>query len=153
MATFRDGIEAAAAVADAGGQPDLAARIRSIAEPTGQEVALAAAGSDDPFERWKAIYIRAGGFRNPKKLTGKGWDRARAKFKALLKGRKHDVEAILTGTEAYVRSGPKPEFVPAPEGFLNREQFLYDWSRGPNGRGPSPDDIENYFRAEIENGR
>lgn len=125
--TFQDGLEAAALAIEAtdGGLfgkellAELAARVRALAP--GEVVG----GLDAAFEDFKAAYkpLNAGGHgqRNH-------WGPAKKKFLQLVKVRKHDPGAIVSGTRNYAATRPDPNFVRAPEVFLNKEMFMTDYS-------------------------
>lgn len=132
--TFQDGIDAAARLMEAEGGlfgKDLAAKIRALQCSD----AVPVTDMEEAFARFKRAYMSVGGFRNPKSETAKaGWLPAEIKFKELIKKRKHDAMAIVTGTMAYAATRPDPQYVWAPEVFLNKEWFARDWSRQqPNG--------------------
>lgn len=154
--TFKDGIEVwlrdlgddsdQCWVPCAKGDPG-AVMFVSVAE---QSTALVINPITTAFVRFQEIYLQAGGGRQPKTVTAKGWDPARKVFERLIKKQKHDAEAIITGTAAYVATRPETRFVKAPEAFLNAEWFTKDWGRiseptAPRGsqRGaPSLFDVE-----------
>lgn len=156
MATFREGLEAAAKLIEGMAQGCLdqrvlADRIRAIQEPPA--VPAVVTDLEAAFRRFKLAYVQAGGFRNPKSIDAKGWGPAEKKFVSLVRRRKHDSEAIITGTLAYAATRPEANFVPAPEVFLNGEQFMRDWARARSVQRQRPvsyDDIENYFQNQID---
>lgn len=130
MATFRDGIEAAAKCIDAMAERKrtyvereewrgVADKLRSIEEPAEPLDAI-----EDGFQQFKSIWPK--GPRNH-------WTPAKRAFKAAVKTRKHAISAILTGTQAYVATQPEFQYIPAPTVFLNQDRFLTDYQ--PNGGG------------------
>lgn len=126
--TFQDGIEAAARLMEGEGGlfgKDLAAKIRALR--CGDAVPVT--DLEEAFRQFQRIYIGIGGFRNPKDASAKGWTAAKAKFFQLVRTRKHDAMAIITGTMAFAATRPDPQFVWAPEVFLNQEQFCKNWAR------------------------
>lgn len=131
--TFQDGIEAAARLMEAEGGlfgRDLAAKIRAL--QCGDAVPVT--DLEEAFRQFKRAYLSAGGFRNPKTEGAKGWDAAEAKFKQLVTKKKHSATAIVMGTQAFAASRPQPQYVRAPDVFLNKEEFCFDYSRAqPNG--------------------
>jgi hypothetical protein len=91
----------------------------------------------EAFEHFKLAFISAGGTRNPKSASAKGWRPAEVVFTRLVRKDKHDSQAIVTGTQAYAAymrrviaaDLAKVNYVPAPKPFLNGEQFMQDWGR------------------------
>lgn len=132
MATFRDGIEAAARLIESefGDQYEIETRarsIRAIQEPSEMMSAI-----EEAFERFKAVYLGIGGFRNPSSASSKGWGASQKAFERLVKKQKHHPDAIISGTAAYAATRPDIQFVKAPEAFLHAEWFTKDWSRARN---------------------
>lgn len=127
--TFRDGIEAAAKVIEAfdpgllGKETlaELAAAVRAV--PLGGEVV---GDLDAAFEEFKAIY-------KPLNAGGQGqrnhWAPAKRKFIQLVRIKRHNPAAIVSGTRAYADTRPDARYVPAPAVFLNKEMFTTDYSR------------------------
>lgn len=135
-ATFTDGTEAAAREieqSDAGlfGKPllkELAAKVRALQPPdSGGAIATISTGIDAVWETFKDVYTEAHGMRNH-------WAAGRKAFDTAIKKRRHDPQAIITGTMAFVASRPDPNFVPMPATFLNQDRFLTNYGP-PNGGG------------------
>ena len=132
MACFKDGLEAAAAVIEEqdsglfGAQwiKELAAAVRAIPVPAddGSGVMPTIDASFDDFkEVYRTLNAGGNGQRNH-------WGPAKRKFEQLVRVRKHDPQAIVTGTQNYAASRPDPQYVRAPEVFLNKEMFMTDYS-------------------------
>lgn len=166
MSDFKAGLEAAAQFvelmqAEHQRVPNLAAMIRSLAQDAGSvgtSVAVIGAGgevtrvpvesmlvpasaADEAFAQFRAAY-KPLGFRN-------NWVAARKKFDILVKKEKIDPAVIVAGAIAYAQTRPEKQFVPAPEVFLNKRQFAYDWANSGARRNPSPNDIETYLQGRV----
>ncbi len=111
-----------------------------------QSQAVALSPITEAFEQFKLAFISAGGTRNPKSASAKGWRPAEVVFTRLVRKDKHDPQAIITGTQAYAAymrrviaaDSSKVNYVPAPKPFLNGEQFMQDWDRAKGPQPPAP---------------
>jgi hypothetical protein len=149
---FQEGLEAAAALIETQDGlftdlRDLARRVRAIEAPALPGMPTKIEAMDEAFTRFQAAYVRAGGFRNPTKGR---WPAARKKFEEVVRRRKHDVEAIISGTAAYAQTRPDPQYVPAPERFLHQEQFLRDWARAGTRAKPTIYDLQTHLENSVD---
>lgn len=133
--TFRDGIEAAAQLVEdedctfvgRAWLRDIAAKLRALTPPSTELVVIDSL--EAKFIEFQHAFLSAGGYRQPRSIEAKGWGAARKVFLRLVKKQKHDPDAIVTGTLAFAGTKPEPQYVPAPEVFLNREGFTKNWDQ------------------------
>lgn len=174
MSDFKAGLEAAAKFvelmqAEHQRVPHLADLIRSLSEEFGtspveaalfgqtllrtggdgsiehiplQSVLMPMTAADEAFAQFRAAY-KPLGFRN-------NWVAARKKFDLLVKKEKVDPAAIVAGTIAYAETRPERQYVPAPEVFLNKRQFEYDWANSGARRQPSQANVESFFQNRVD---
>lgn len=149
MATFQDGLKAAAAYVRA--QVDstsslqmlepLAEAILALPEPGSGVVVLALrlVDIDAWFEAFKHFYPE--GPRNH-------WTPAKKAFESAVLKRKFSPEVIIDGTIAFAESGKETKYIEAPAVFLNQDRFTTDYGVAKITRRPNLFEIEGALTGQ-----